>query len=363
MNRPIINLLFVILALGIVQMSFGQSDADWEIELRCLNETTSILPDGWSFSGTLILESRDKLHTYRQDWDTPHILLFTLGRNIPHSGQLSPDSKWFAIIKGNSERVQVVTLWTTDEIQVIDTLSKTQFTVDWNTGFTATHTLWGRFLEWLPDNKLLYSKTESDALDSEEWYVIDPFTSDVSKWESNINLYQDRLYFAPDGQKAVYDNYSGFFLHNGQKEIQLPIALASWNPDSTQFATFIFDENSRATEFVIYNTDGEVVTTVLNISSGKKLKLIKNSWSHDGRYIIFEADKIYIADTESEILIDPCIEARSMSVAWSQDNSQLAFIDEYDSKRRIQIIDFNLWERFVVGYHSGKVIGWRADDE
>ena len=366
MNQISKLLLIFFVAVIFYQVNFAQSDDAWAIEQQCLPEPSTTLPDDWSFDGTLILTSSNKLHAYRQEWDTPHILLFSASWNIPHSGQLSPDGKWFAIVKGDSKRIQAVTLWTTDEIQVIDTNNGTQFIVEWDTWFGATHTLYGRFLEWLPDNKLLYSRTESDSpnVEGEEWYVIDPFTADVTEWESNINPHQDSFYLAPDAQKAVYGDYGwDFFLHNEYEEIQLPIWQATWNPNSTKFATFIVDENFQTLQFVTYNINGNMDAVILNNLSGDWSRLLKNAWSHDGRYLIFEADKIYIADTESQILIDPCINARSMTVAWSQDDSQLAFVDEYDRQRRIQIIDFDLWERFVVGYHSGKVIGWRAGDE
>ncbi len=368
MNQISKFLLIFFVAVIFYQINFAQSDDAWAIEQRCLPEPSTTLPDDWSFDGTLILTSSNKLHAYRQEWETPHILLFSTGWNIPHSGQLSSDGKWFAVIKGDSDFSGVVTDWTLDEIRVIDTSDGTHFTVDWDTGFGATHTLYGRFLEWLPDNKLLYSKTESDESDHETWYVIDPFTREVTDWESNIDPHQSRFYLAPDGQKAVYDNYSGFFLHNGQAEIQLPVTIASWNPDSTQFATSIIDEDRQLIRYSLFDVNGTEITTLAPIPEGINRTSVfprdtNNAWSSDGRYLLFTLDRLYIADTESEILIDPCIESDYVSMAWSQDSSQLAIIDRRNDDGKIQIIDFSRWERYIVGYHFGEVIGWRADDE
>ena len=366
MNRTSKFLLILFVAIGIYQINFAQSDEGWAIEERCLPEPTTILPDGWSFEGTLILTSQYKIHTYRQEWETPRIIVQNTYPDIPNNGALSPDGKWFATVIGTRTQGQTLISWDSSAIQITDTNTAEKYIVDWDNSFTALHSLYGHGLYWLPDNKLLYSMGGGSG-GREFWHVIDPFTNTSIPWEGDFPLPIQHFILSPNAQMRIYGGSepefrSDAFLYNGIEEIHLPThpAYVFWHPNSTQFASVVVAEPRVPIRYSLFDLEGIEIAFLASIPEGIPARQFNNAWAHNGQYLLFHINRLYIADIESKMLIDPCIETPIGDVAWSSDNSKLAIVED----GKIQIIDFNLWERFTVGYHTGGgVIGWRADDE
>ena len=352
--------------LIVIPVNAQAANTVWTLVEKCVAEATSA-PNDWQFEGTLLLRSLGKLHAYNQDWDTPRILVFHT-YDIPGTGLLSPDGRWFATIEGVREDVQMIATWQTESIEVHSTINDESYVVEWENFFSAVHRLYGHIPYWLDNEHLLYSMGDDTSDAGEQWFIINPFTQEVTPWEGNFSPSRLSFSLSPDGEKALHHDWGDLFwiLENGETQIEIPIFAnkITWHPDSTSFAGYTFHEDNRAVDqLVIFDLNGDITDTVFTIPSAIDYSFQEGyTWSPDGRYLVFASERIYIADIQEEVVYDTCIPSRSVTVAWSPSSTQFAFIERYYTDREIQIFDIGEWVRYVVGYHSGEVIGWRNDD-
>jgi WD40 repeat protein len=142
---------------------------------------------------------------------------------------------------------------------------------------------------------------------------------------------------------------------------------AFWHPSSDYFATTLatFPDSSDTRSLVLFDLQGQVVQHIYQTHEGSQQSFDARgaAWSGDGRYLAFTDDHLYIADLDQQIVMDTCLTARNNStLAWSPASDQLAAIGLAYEGRIIRIIDLKRAASYVVGYHQGSLIGWRADD-
>ncbi|MEP7292436.1 MAG: hypothetical protein ABI835_11670, partial [Chloroflexota bacterium] len=349
--------LFLILFLG-VGYTARAADEGWEIVEHCFGEATEP-PEGWTFDGTMLLTSTGRLHAYRQEWETPRILVFSNG--LPSWSALSPDMRWYAVVEFEREESFVFTTFHEKAIRVYSLIDDTQYLIPWENSWSASHRVYGHRLYWLDNEHLLYS--QGDLF--QEWYRINPFSQEIEQWNSDLDPSEFVYDLAPDADKALFTDWGldYWVLDRGEDEIQLPIVnIAGWSPDSSQFAAYT-GVNYRAQQFVLFDADGSLTETLLEIPQDtQNYWLYSNLWSPSGDDLLFTTDRLYLADIENRHIVDLCLSSEGMrSAVWSPDGNQFA-LTTYDRDDGIQIFDLETWQRYVVSYHNGSIIGWRSDD-
>jgi hypothetical protein len=363
MRRIAIWTTFCTLLL-ITGYSHAQSTPDtWPIVEHCVGNATKP-PVDWHFNGTLLLGSSKGLHTYQQGWNTPRIQVFG-SKVIGSASQLSPNAHWYATINGQRQQEQVVTAFSIDTITVYNTTSDEKYVVPWKNIYFASHRVDGHTLYWLDNQHFLYSKDDSEL--NEKWFTVNPFTQEVTDWDSQISPSQFMFVFSPDRKNAAYSNWGNLFwiFTNGDYEVKVPIiGIAGWSPDSSHLAAYTATSDPFAVDnLVIYDRVGKQVQTVFHFPANVNiLRDSSQAWSTDGQYLLFASNNLYIADMGKKRVIDTCIPTNYLTVVWSPSSTQFAMVELYDRKRQVQIFDLDNWARYIVAYHSGSVIGWRTDD-
>lgn len=353
-------LLLLIILLTSAGYTANATDEGWEVVERCFGEATAP-PEGWTFDGTLLLTSIGRLHAYRQEWETPRILVFDDG--LPSHGALSPDGRWFATSEYERRNFEFSTTFYEKAIRVYSTGSEEQYIIPWENTFSIDRRQIGHRFYWLDQEHLLYSR--GDTRRDETWFKINPFTQEIELWDSDLDPSRFVFDLAPDATKGLYTDWGldYWILDRGEDEIQLSILnTAGWSPDSALFAAYT-RVGFRAGQFVLFDSNGNLSETLLNVPDDTQIRyLFSNLWSSDTHYLLFTTDRLYLADMENQQVIDLCISADGLrSAVWSPDSSQFA-LTTYIQDDGIQIFDLAAWERYVVGYHDGSLIGWRGDD-
>lgn len=258
----------------------------------------------------------------------------------------------------------MIVTWHTEEIVIHSTDNDETYRIPWKNAFATTQRLSGHMPYWLDDEHLLYSMGNME----EEWFIINPFTQEVTEWAGTFTPSEFNFVLSPDGEKALYNYWLDPFwnLNNGFETIEVPnVGRGSWHPNSSLFAAYTLQDDSfQPNELATFNLDGERLATIFDVpEEAEFVWRIENAWSPSGYYLVFATETLYLADMREQIVIDTCIPTRSVTVAWSPSSEQLALIERVHTDRQIQIIDLNRWQRYVVGYHDGQIIGWRIDDE
>jgi hypothetical protein len=351
-------LLFCLALLLIVPSGIqAQSDEEpWSIVEQCISMEINPPPD-WTFDGTLILSSSYRVHTFRQGWTTPRIVAFY--RDDVLSYALSPDGRWFGVVVGSSDIVNMSGTFRPTEINVFSTIDDTFYSIPWRNTYSGQHYVFGHRLYWADNTHLLYST--GDWRD-EAWFLIDPLTSEIIPWDRSFDPSGSTDFtLAPDGQKALWSNWPGglLFIDTDESEIEVrnTASWGIWHPSSDYFLTQTFPEDhSNLGDLLMLDLNGDIVHDIYDTQES----VHSSAWSYDGRYLAFVDDHLYIADLDTQQVIDTCI-ASNATLAWSPTQNQLAVVGG-NRDRAIRIIDFDRGASYIVGYHGGGIIGWRADD-
>jgi WD40 repeat protein len=356
-----IRWLFFCLAPLLIVPSGIQAQSDeepWPIVEQCISLEINPPPD-WTFDGTLILSSQFRVHTFRQGWTTPRIMAFYRSY---FDTALSPDGRWFAVIVGNTDLSSgMLTVFSITAIQVFSTTDDTFYSIPWENEYAAFHRVYGHRLYWADENHLLYSK---DIDGGENWFLVNPFTSEITPWEQFFRPSYFGFDLAPDAQKGLSSDWPEPFLSIHANETVTEVAIRSgfngiWHPSSDYFLIETFPEDSTdPVDLLMLDLNGEIVYDIFRTQSDYGVGTMV--WSPDGRYLAFVDDHLYIADLDAERVIDTCI-ATSSTIAWSPTRNQLAVVGG-SSDHAIRIIDFDRAASYIVGYHAGGIIGWRADE-
>lgn len=361
---PQVAIAGILLTTTVFVWAQAPQEEMWPVTERCVGDATGP-PADWSFEGTLILTSSGRVHTYRYEWETPRIILFE--SNVIGERKLSPDANWVAVVEGR--RIESFYGWSTivgfdvDAIAVHSTTTDESYTIEWENEYTAQTRLIGHELHWIDNEHLLYSK---DIDGEENWYVINPFTGEIENWEKPFSPSAFDFILSPDADSAVIVNWSsnGLLVHNEARYgLDFRAYDIYWKPDSMFFAAYSRPETEHTiNSFALFDLFGQRIQTLMTIDEDDEYAGLRNPWSPNERYLLFGVNTLHIADFQEQVIIDTCIPVRLWdTVAWAATNDQFVFRRTYDDDREIQIVDMARWERYIVGYHYGAVIGWRAD--
>jgi hypothetical protein len=361
--RPLSLLLLVTLILPVTFVAQGQITdqiAAWRVVQQCF-ESSSQQQGSVSFNGTLVLRSLGRLHAFRSEWETPRILAFFHEVDTA----LSPDNRWFAIVEGGSRVNGMVTEFSTSTIRVVNTLDGSEYSLPWENTYSGVHRIDGHRIYWLNNDQLLYSIGDFDEL----WFQINPFLGETQPWQAHFTPSHFAFVLAPNGEYGLSSGWPEplWTLHTPNSDIVVDTEVGygsnAWNPLGLYLVGVGTTQPTGSETLVTVTLQGEIDEVVYRAES-PETRIRQLHWSPDGRYLAFLAEQLLIADTERQIIVDTCIASPSqgyLSMSWSQASSQLALLAPYDSKREIHVLDLENATETVVGYHSGEVIGWRAD--
>lgn len=362
--RKLTVLLLIVLLLPmtfVVQGQVTDQVATLPLVKQCFVPHTE-QEESSSFSGTMVLTSLGRLHAFRAEWDTPRISAFFQAVDTA----LSPDHRWFAFVEGGSNTDGMVTVFSTSRLRVVNTLDGNEYALPWENRYASIHRIYGHQLYWLDNERLLYSIGDQD----EHWFEIDPFQGEIQSWHARFTPSYFAFELAPNGEYGLSADWPEPFwsIHTPMTDITMQTALKyspiAWHPSELYFAGVVFPQASEAEAVVTVTLDG-AVDEVLYRDDSPETRINQLQWSPDGRYLAFSTEYLYIADIERQIIIDTCLTSSPrgyFSMAWAPTSTQLALLNPYDPNREIRVIDLESFTEAVVGYHSGEVIGWRADE-
>lgn len=270
-----------------------------------------------------------------------------------------------------------------DGIEVHSTIeTRKSYRMEWENAYgVGGQGLWHK-MYWFDNEHLVY---ESQSLEGGGYFLINPFTDEVTRWESKIPL-PFYSYPSPDWTRTIYDASANrgqeWTFTDGETIKQLvPDGLfymsVAWKHDSSAFVAEMpqTSGDSVFTQLTFFDSNANIHEVIIQFpeSTSIRTNIITNTpnltWSPDGRYLAFVtttfADPVinlYIADMQEKRVYDTCIET-SDGLAWSPDSNMLAMMDFYDYKphRPVMVLDRNAWALYTVAYHEGSVIGWRGD--
>lgn len=364
-----ILLVFALVTLagtGIMQPDeFGEP---WPMVDRC------VVSQAWdaanranrSFEGAIIMASRlNRLHAFRDDWDTPRIIAdlpFTTGPSA-----ISPNAQWYAVVEslGTSNSEGWVTVVESRAIHVYDTLDGTLHSIPWEDRYGANS--YPSRLFWIGNEQIVHSLRSSGL---EVWYIIGPFSGEISEWDRPFDPTARIFYLSHDGQKGFAADWSPqqWSILDGSDELTFSgrSYVAAWHPSSELLATLNYQEaeTNRSTSVFVLDLKGEIQHHIyqhLNDDNNPEFAIQLDAWSPDGRYLAFRHQTLMIADLETHQVRDTCMTVDSL--AWSSDGEQLAVNTTTDGNSLLRVIDISTFDSRIIGIPSGPIIGWRADEE
>jgi len=360
----------------------AQDETGWPIEQRCVGDPTPP-PEDWTFDGTILMQSALGIHVYQAGWETPHVAAFLNQDSNLRGAALSPDGYWYASPYGYVETTETYnTITAVDEIRIYSTVEGVQtYTVDWPTAFYGG--TYGQ-IYWRDNQHLVYSLMVGGNT------IVNPFTAEKDKWEfldKLVEWYSDpNTYFSPDWTRVIihnpYATSSRSQLYDIERRQHLKtLSLAQnpvivWMPDSTHFLAESSISENQATprRFQLFDQNGRSGEVVFNLPLQQQIGKLNAAWSIDGRYLAFISfqndfsylidydpqNTLYILDTQEHKIMNTCL-AIGVGLAWSPDNRQIALLDNGDEQSAVMILNIESNQLYNVAYHTGSIIGWRAD--
>ena len=375
----------------------------WAVERHCVDEPIR-RPQTWTFDGTILMTGDAGIYGISENWGKPRVVVPLRFEQINTDlvgGALSPDGRWYASPFGDREHTPSNNVLTTvREIHVYGTSDEDR-----------EHRLilepplenipHGFYIQiyWKDSQWFLFANGEGDIL-------INPFTQETQPLTGyhfndvfdSFDYYQ-RPHLAPDFSLAVSTEYGnsdakwGLYAvpagdrFSAEPLIQLDLAettIVAWRLDAQLFAAEHVVDSER--QLVFINREGVIDEIIYHLPEGERAGNNNTAWSSNGRYFAFvtfedlgseygyydywgSPNTLYIADTQNQVVIDTCLSA-GIGLAWSPDNTQLAFLAPGDGSQPIFIMDvenFGLYRitNHLVGsigigenYRPNSVIGW-----
>ena len=242
-----------------------------------------------------------------------------------------------------------------------------------------------RRIRWLDNQTIAFRHDLILETPGFENVTLNSFTGDI-----DIELLTDIVppdaaydfYPSPDWTRSVSTPYVAsdmWFVHDLENGDQLStfdshrLSIIDWTHDSDHF---IFELSSEADmSLLLFSRQARPVETIYSINRpdrrglGGNFGIWAHAWSNDDRYFAFvsypQTDGIgylHIADVQTKTVINTCIEVSDAGAVWLGPNYQLAVMEAGQDQRAVHIFDLERWQALRVAYHSGRLIGWRADD-
>lgn len=368
------HVLIISLCLLLFPILTFASEADetfpvWEIEQRCLPPIT-LPPDGWRYSGTLLMSGYGGIHAIQHDWETPRIMARDYQDEYGvqlEGGQLSPDGRWFAVPIGERFReISYNVYWFTKAVRVHSTVDDTVIVIQKKYSEGESNWAWmHQVVRWInPEEfRLGYSMYHPFGEPIEESYLNYPLTivTDFEReWVINPSPDWTRMYHGKFGDNVLSNRIES-------SEIPFYVKQLAWRHDSAGFAAiqdkqlllYDRDGNITANPYTV-NTDQMYYTFTFNRSARTSNTV---NWSPDDRYFTFKTpDGWMILDTHEQTIINTCNHG-SLPV-WSPDGAYLAFLQDSPDPTlsRVTILDFENWRQYDVARHVNRgpvMLFWR----
>ncbi|HEX3051359.1 MAG TPA: hypothetical protein VHP83_11935, partial [Aggregatilineaceae bacterium] len=119
----------------------AQDDAQgWPVVQRCLTPTAA--PEGWTYTGTILLDGYAGIHGVNADWATPRVLVFLNWPSKASARALSPDGNWLAVATQSHLEEAESDRWLTvfvDRIDIYSTLHfRETYSLPWSNQYTIS---------------------------------------------------------------------------------------------------------------------------------------------------------------------------------------------------------------------------------
>ena len=392
-------LFFVCLILLSINIAFAQDSGEgWPIVERCVPEPTAP-PADWTYPGVILATGWAGLHGIRSDLNKPYVIVFTKFFNgfewqWDFDGFLSPDNRWLVTTDETgivSHREPAPVPVVVNAFNVYSTLEdKQEYHITWEANYTIEAiTGNGQYdyfqrIRWWDSEHLVYVNEGSQGMwkDESKLVLINPFTGKITDLPTNFQGIMPVLLphflavLSPDKTRLLYEPSISPFFYLYDTATQTPFSVSleenarwegvpSWKPDSSQFL-IRHEETDGQYSLYIHDKDGNPIELFyrFNGSTDSMHYPIENTWSKDGRYFEMyskgEEGILYIADSLERIIINTCLNGGQEYIAWSPDETMLAYSAYRPSDNDpVRILDLKRWQSYTVAYHDGSIVGWR----
>ncbi len=383
------TLCFVFLSTVVISSKPAvRASSGWQVKQACLE--TFEPPADWTFDGTIVMQGNSGIHTYQHGWATPHVSIFLNPQFALREGELSPDGNWYAYPWGEFYITESYNhLTEVEELRVHNTHDDREYSVPYETfGYLGTYIQ----AQWIDNEHILFENA-----------YINPFSGEMETWKplenrtfesTSIPYYPSRDWSAFVSPRLNVDAWSLYILEDGSYKLvsdipidTSPVAVIGWSPDAQKFAAFADHTIS------LFDLDGTIADTIYTLTEEYPFAAPDSiRWSSDGRYITFVlteddwwkysynigggseysygANRLFIADTQEQTVIDTCLEV-GWGVAWSPNVNELALVGPNEGQAPLQILDVASWSLYTVAYHGVSyrtayndnrvILGWSAD--
>lgn len=381
-------LALVILLVLTTSMVSADDDPQtpWPVVERCVDQIGPA-PEGWSYSGTLLMSGYAGIHAKRAEWATPHVAAFDstdqVGRPLYEGGQLSPDATWYAVPVGETYmEVSYNIYYSTRGLRLYSMVDDTVLNfaladyVDLP-GYSGSFTPAWIYLavDWIDNESLIMGSL-----------LFRPFDGEVEI--AQFLVFESTFFgltIAPDWTRAfgyarAADRVMGIFDPAVADDLIAPLdaEAVAWRRDS---AGFIAEPvNQTQDELSLYDRDGNFIER-LYVADEWRLDISRPvagrnelGWSPTNRYFAFVHDpaspapnELVLLDMTNRIAINTCLPSFRPTV-WSPDGTQIAFLLPAPEDLQVVILDLDTWTAYTVARHSGlsgalepDMLAWRAD--
>jgi hypothetical protein len=366
----VIILSFLSLRL-IAQEATEEAPLGWPIVERCVGEARTA-PDDWSFEGTILATGWAGLHGINAEWETPRILIFQDDWYPERYGYgLSPNEEWYAVIQYDYIQQFPRSYIRTYGLKIYSTRDRG---VSYFYPIEASEETQ---VFWLDDEHVIYSINRDN-------FILNPFTGESDSYSGIVN---DRMLISPDSHFATNSSYRTleWYFEDLSNHETLFIERDGYPTEISHDSELIAVHRREEIEgedyreigsVVLIHPNGELEDTVFVgtiPASGLygSFSYLSYGWSRDGHYYAFvptddggisRKGLLHLADTEERIVINTCLTTSNAGLAWSPSENKLVVGYSDYGQVPLQILDLELWQAYrTQQYHSGTIIGWRAD--
>lgn len=384
-----------LLILISVNLVFAQRDSTalWPVDELCVTSPTTP-PDGWTYSGTLLMSGYAGIHAMQSDWETPRVVASyyseSNGDEPIIGGQLSPDGKWFAVPIGETFTEVSSNIYNfAHGVRIYSMSDDTIITSDFS-NYSGDYVYSPGAWSYLP---VEWADNQSFILGGMLFYPFENHIEDAPFNSDGLILDRGYLsldYLSPDHKRAIRkysigDGTTRMVLYEPDNPAAPFVEMENvsnvvWKRDSSGLIAQETAKNSRRSGLSLFNRDGARVERLIDLREGRLdfwrdyAGRHESQWSPDNSQFAFSFYKypdpslLYLLDLEKKQVINTCLNPVSTPV-WSPDGKQIAYLAAARENLNVVILDIERWQAYIVARHSGvfgalrpDMIGWRSND-